>query len=1334
MTPERWNKIEQIYHAALERDAHDRTAFLEQACGGDDDLRREVDSLLAYQSGAEDFIETPAAKVMAQLMANDKAYLSAGRRIGPYRIDSLLGSGGMGEVYLAHDSRLGRKVALKLLPAAFTEDQERVHRFEHEARAASALNHPNILTVYEIGQGDGVHYIATEFIAGQTLRQRLASGRLPLTEALEVAIQVASALVAAHEAGIMHRDIKPENIMVRPDQLVKVLDLGLAKLVQSQTSPMADKAARGAEFKTETGVVIGTARYMSPEQARGKPVDARTDLFSLGVVMYEMVAGRAPFAGETTADVIASLLEREPRQLSQITTDIPAAFEQMVGKALSKERDARYQTAKELLFDLKRLKQHLEFEQTLGRSQSRESVNTEAARLSANPAAKATPAQGQTPKRQSRKLINSLAVLPLANISADPATEYLSDGITESIINTLSQLPKLRVVARSTAFRFKGQDVELQEIGRRLGVGAVLTGRVRQIANSLVISVELIDVASESQLWGESYNRELANLFEIQDEIAGEITGKLRLKLSRKEKRRLARRHTDKIEAYQAYLKGRYFWNKRTAEWLNKGVTYFKQAIELDPAYAPAYAGLSDSYTLLVIREAIAPEEGFAKAKAAARTALQIDEQLGEAHASLAHAMLHNWEWADAEKGFKRAIELNPGYASAHHWYSEYLLATGQLDDAIAEIKRAQALDPLSLIINAHFGEVLYYARRYDQCIEQAHKTLELDANFFIAHMELGRAYSQKGMYEKGLAEIQRARELLADSLEGSWWVGYIHAASGKTGEARRIIEHLQAQSGRHYVSPFGIALIYAALGEKDEAFDWLEKAYRVHDGELFNLQVEPALDCLRADPRHLDLLRRVGLQPEAQAIPQAALKRMAVLPFRPIQTEQRDRYLELGMADALITKLSNLSQIAVRPTSAIRKFADREPNPVTAGIELQVEAVLEGSIQKAGDRIRITVRLVSVTDGRSVWADKFDEDFTDIFAVQDSISEKVAAALALQLSGADKDKLTKRYTENTAAYHHYLKGRYYWNKRSEEAVSDAIECFKQAIAADPGYGLAYAGLADCYTKLGDVGVTAIMPGEAFARGRAAALKALEIDGSIAEVYASLGHLDMHLLRWSDARRDFERAIELNPNYATAHQWYAYYMAFHQRFDEALEKIAIALRLDPLSLPILDSLGEFMYFARRNDEAIEYFQKALKMDADFLPSRINLGRAYEQAAMYREAEEQFLKASKITNQSIDALAGLGHMFARSGNRSGALAVLAEIIETAKKRYVSPYDIALIHTALGQTEAAFEWLNRAYDECAEWMIYTGVDPRLEPLQTDARFAQLLVRLGFLPKHP
>ncbi len=939
---------------------------------------------------------------------------------------------------------------------------------------------------------------------------------------------------------------------------------------------------------------------------------------------------------------------------------------------------------------------------------------------------------GASAPKEARQPLESLAILPLVNASGDADLEYLSDGITESLINNLSQLPGLKVMAWSTVCRYKDSPNSAQTIGRHLEVGTVLTGRILHLDGRLVIKVELVHVADGSQRWGGHYNRQLADIFNLEEEISNQISEQLRLKLSGEEKRRLTKRHTENTEAYHAYLKGRYYWNKRTAKWLKKGVEHFSQAIDLDPSYAAAYAGLSDSYTLLVIREALPPDDGLAKAKAAAAMALKIDNQLAEAHASLAHALLHNWEWDEAEQGFKQALALNPGYASAHHWYSEYLYVIGQLDEAIAEVKRAVELDPLSLIINAHMGDVLYYARRYEQSIEQNLKVLEMDANFAVARLDLGRAYGQIGRYEEAIIELRQATKLLQGTLERSWAIGLIYAAWGKPIEARAVLDGLKEQARQHYVSPYGMALIHTALGEPDEAFDWLEKAYAVHDGELFNIKVEPQFDRLRGDPRFADLLRRMRLIEAEEVIPSgwAMPRSVAVLPFNPISREGRDEYLEIGIADALITRLSNLSRLAVRSISSVRKYAEFEQDAVAAGRELQVEAVLEGSIQKLGERLRVTARLVAVADGRSLWADKFDEKFTDIFSVEDSISEKVAAALALKLSGNEKQRLTKRYTENIEAYRAYLRGRYYWNKRTHKDVKQGLEYFKKAIDLDPCYALAYTGLADSYLILGAFGISALSPKEAFPRAREAAIKALEVDDALAEAHASLAlSLAYYYWDWPAAEREFKRALELKPGYATARHWYAFiYLTATGQLDEAIKEEQRSQALEPLSLIISTNVGTLLYLARRYDEAIEQYHKTLDMDANFIIAHWMLGLAYEQKAMLEEAITEFHLAIELSDRSALALALAGHAYAISGKRDAARAVLDELNELAKQGYVPPYRIAAIYAGLNDNEQAFAWLERAFAERDAWMIWLKVDPVLDDLRADRRFEDLLRRVG------
>ena len=824
MTPERWQQIKALLESALERTPRDRNAFLNEVCAGDPDLRVELEALIESHNRAGDFIESPAYQVMAgSLVETD---LVPGRAIGPYQIIRRLGAGGMGDIYLAEDTRLGRQVALKALPSHFTKDPERVRRFQLEAKAASALNHSSIVTVYDIGQLDQLHYIAIEFIDGQTLRQRMVDAPLAVPEALHLATSVAAALQAAHEAGIVHRDIKPENIMLRADGVVKVLDFGLAKLTEAK--PILSAAT--TLMQTQQGIVMGTAPYMSPEQARGLAVDPRTDIWSLGALLYEMLAGCQAFEGPTISDVMAAILTREPVTLVRYRPEVPTELEWIIKKALRKDRDERYQTAREFLADLRNLSKRLEFE-----SQARES-----------------------------QTIDSLAILPLAHNDPDQTMEYFRDGISESMINALSRLPDLRVMAWCTVSQYKDRQIDPRQAGRELGVRAVVTGRVTQSTDGLVIKLEMVDVNDGSQLWGDNYHCRPSEILDAETKISSEISAKLLLRLSNEEKRQLAKRPTDNVAAYHSYLKGRYCWGKRTDEDLRQAIDYFRKAIDADPGYALAYVGLADAYLVLgsLGIATLAPKEAFPKARTALIRALEIDDTLAEAHASLAFCLgNYDWDWSACEYEFKRALELKPGYATAHHWYGfVYLAAMGRLDDAIAETKQALELDPLSSPVGSNIGLLLYLARRYDEALDQFRRNLEIHRRFVYTHWQMALAYEQCERYDEAIAAFKKAIALSGNSVFPRALLARTYALSGRKNEASALLDELSELSTQHYVSPYRIAAIYSALGDKDGAFRWLEHAYEARDGALIWLAVDPVVDNLRSDKRFSDLLNRVGL------------------------------------------------------------------------------------------------------------------------------------------------------------------------------------------------------------------------------------------------------------------------------------------------------------------------------------------------------------------------------------------------------------------------------------------------------------------------------------------
>ncbi len=912
MTPERYERLGQLYHAALEVEPESRASFLGGACGSDEELRREVELLLAAHQKVGNYFAAPALEVAAGLVAKQENISLTGQSFSHYRVLSLIGAGGMGEVYLAEDTRLGRKVALKLLPSEFTQDQERVRRFEQEARAASGLNHPNIVTIYEVGQVEGRHFIAIEYIEGETLRGRLEGGQIELREAVEIGTQMANALQAAHEAGIVHRDIKPENVMVRRDGLVKVLDFGLAKLAEIKRHSKGSDLTAQVDTESSPGLVLGTLSYMSPEQARGERLDARTDVFSLGVVVYEMVAGQSPFAAASRAETLAAILEREPLPLARHAENVPVEMGLIVGKALRKNKDERYRTAGELAIDLKALKQEIEVDALLQRSAQPErgsrSVRTiggqagvatlESVAVRTDDPATArmmSSAKYLIGEARRRKLwlaiaaatliavvasayylyprsggeaIESVAVLPFVNATGDPNTEYLPDVISDSIINSLNRLPNLRVISYNAVLGYKGQQVQPQAVGRELNVQAVLMGRMTKRGDGLTISMELVDVRDNRRLWGEQYNRKLADVIAVDKEVARGISEKLHLTLGSTDEEQLTKRYTESTEAYYAYLKGRSIYQKLVVanfQATQNSIKHFEEAIKLDPNYALAYTALAN------IHEAVGTSDGLREAKACVVKALEIDDRLAEAYAVQGNINLAEEDWSGAERAFKRANELNPNYERYHAGYPAYLFTVKRFDEAVAESKRALELDPLSVVNSVMLTQSLYFARRYDEAIEQCQKTLELAPDVPAGptapqvYRQMGQSYEQKKLYDQAVEAWLKTVEFTIHGQEAEKAFREAYAETGWKGFWRKLLDFKIERAKKTNVNLLSFAEAYTRIGEKDQAFDWLEKAYqqRRSGARLIRfLSSDPTWDVLRSDPRYTDLVRRMGLEP----------------------------------------------------------------------------------------------------------------------------------------------------------------------------------------------------------------------------------------------------------------------------------------------------------------------------------------------------------------------------------------------------------------------------------------------------------------------------------------
>ncbi|HEX8283342.1 MAG TPA: protein kinase [Pyrinomonadaceae bacterium] len=1370
MNPERWRQIEELFQEAVDLPSDERPRFIRQAASGDETLFEQVVALVEQFEAAGDFIEAPALDASPLQQTDPYATTPAtggdlidpaiGRRIGAYRVVREIGRGGMGAVYLAEraDGEFRQRVAVKLIKRGMDTDFI-LRRFRNERQILATLDHPYIARLLDGGTtDDGLPYFVMEHIEGLPLYRYSDERQLTVAERLRLFSMVCDAVNYAHQKLVIHRDIKPSNILVTPGGVPKLLDFGIAKLLNPEF------AGEITLDPTATAMRLMTPEYAAPEQVRGEPVSPATDVYSLGVLLYELLTGHRPYrlrnrsphemarviceeapphpsvritspedllpanqpssassGREGESDTLGYLYWCRGATVETLRRELAGDLDNVVMKALRKEPAERYRTADEMREDIARF--------------------IEGRPVAAPPFFPAAGAPKETTRGGSRQHRDetSLAVLPLkvheSTGGLEAGGEYLGVGLADALITRLGSLRRFTLRPTSSVLRYRGQDSDPLAAGRELGVSYVLEGRVRRAGMTLRVTMQLLDVREGSAVWAGQFDEAAGDVLQLEDSISEQVAEALVPQLTGGERLKLQKRGTENASAYEEYMRGRFHWNTFNEEGFARALVHFSRAVSLDPDYALAYAGISDYYNVLGVYAILPFSETSAAALEAARKSVGLDPALAEGWAALGFATLtHDLDWEESERHLRRAMELNPNYVTGRLWLSFFLGMEGRFEEALSSARRALEIAPMTPLVRHTLNWNLYHARRFDEAIASARVLVATEPDYGLGHMLMSLALSQAGRHEEAVETCERAVELLGRSPYSLCFLAALAASARRTDYALEILREVARLSESRYISPYMLAAAYSRLGETDAALAELERALEIGDSRLAWLGVDPLFDPVRHLRAFQDIFRRtknpLAERPQAAfaAEPVTGQKSLAILPLKVIAAPGAegtgDEYLGVGLADALVTRLSNVHRFIVRPTSSVLRYQGAQSDPLAAGRELGVDFVVDGTIRRAGQTLRVTAQLLDVGEGATRWSGRFDEEYTDVLQLEDVLSEQVAAALLPHLTGDERRLLSKRGTDDAEAYEAYMRGRYHWYTLSADGFAKSYACYRRAVTLDPRFAAAHAGIAEYHCWLAVYGLAP--PAEQLAAGREEARRAIELDDSLAEAHTSHGlALLTHPSQWTEAEAHFRRAIELNPNYTQSHAHYACQLAMEARFDESVAEARRACELDPLNPFNFYFLAWCLYQARRFDESTAEARKLLQGEPRYGSARLVLSWNLRRAGAFDEAVTEARRAVELLGEIPMLTAGLACAYAAAGREREARALLSKLRAMAdEEHFVTPYHRALVHLQLGEQATALDLLEEAVEVNDPWVVWLGTEPQLDPLRAHPRFRELL----------